>query len=437
MKLKHWSNENHCNDKIEIEDDNALINLFATLINNRIEISFLGFIGSNQICKDAMKTLQIVTYEKFLPHIIDITEAANPGNNRYISCSAKGNLGYSLPQSIVCRSMPHAFQLDKAARADIEWCDALFLHPLNRKTSAAVTALRPESVAVWCGMGGDYYDYSSEFCKQLHLSHTDKAIQRLRPKAGSSGKITGWLAENTGTSLRKFRDQVRKVASDIDFFCVLEKDIRLDFLPDFRAENLGEFSYYTYENSFSPGSEPVEGDDILIGNSAHSTNNHFDIFEQLRNVDLGARQIVLPLSYGPADYADEIERYAKSVFGDDHVISLRKWMPISEYNKVLTRCGTVIMNHNRGQAMGNICSMVMRGARVYLRPKNPYAEFLESLGVAFGYIGEGNLDASILEKLTPAEKSSNKQIMIDHWNRAAVVNRTEALFQKVDGKLDN
>ena len=382
-----------------------------------------------------MKTLHIVSYEKFLSHIIEASEEANRGQNRYIVCGAKGNMAYAPPTGVLYRAVPHAFKLDAAARADIEWCDALFLHPLNRRTSAALAALRPQSVAVWCGMGADYYKYWEKFRNHLYLPQTTKIMRALRARDGIVGQIENWLPTGIKSRLRLMNDPICKIANRIDFFCVHEKDVALEYLPDFQGEKLDEFGYYTYEAALSMGAPPIEGNDILIGNSADPTNNHVDIFEQLRHVDLTGRRIVLPLSYGSTDYADAVARHARSIFGDESVTVLRDWLSIVEYNHVLSRCGTVIMNHCRGQAMGNICSMIIRGAHVHLRPENPYAAFLSELGVAFSYVGQNGLPASINAPLSQAQKADNARVLIAHWTKDAVQHRCTSLFKAIETEV--
>ena len=390
---------------------------------------------SKSIGRDSMKTLHIVSYEKFLSHIIEASEEANQGQNRYIVCGAKGNMAYTPPTGVLYRAVPHAFKLDAAARADIEWCDALFLHPLNRRTSVALTALRPQSVAVWCGMGGDYYKYWEKFRNHLYLPQTAKIMRELRARDGIAGQIENWLPTGMTSRLRLMNDPVCKIVDRVDFFCVHEKDVALEYLPRFQGEILDEFGYYTYEAALSMGAPPVEGTDILIGNSADPTNNHVDIFEHLRHVDLNGRRIVLPLSYGSTDYADAVARRARSIFGDEGVTVLRDWLSIVEYNHVLSRCGTVIMNHCRGQAMGNICSMIIRGAHVHLRPENPYSAFLRDLDVAFSHIGQSSLTASINAPLSKAQKASNARVLTEYWKKSSVQKRCTSLFKRIEKEV--
>ena len=60
--------------------------------------------------------------------------------------------------------------------------------------------------------------------------------------------------------------------------------------------------------------------------------------------------------------------------------ALTDWMPIEAYNTRIARCGFVVMNHRRQQAVGNICAALYKGASVYLRRENPLFGFFTGLG---------------------------------------------------------
>ena len=60
-------------------------------------------------------------------------------------------------------------------REHLEWCEALFLHPLLKRTAVAVKAVKPETVVVWCGMGVDFYNYAPHFRGKFLLPLTRQA----------------------------------------------------------------------------------------------------------------------------------------------------------------------------------------------------------------------------------------------------------------------
>lgn len=106
---------------------------------------------------------------------------------------------------------------------------------------------------------------------------------------------------------------------------------------------------------------------VLIGNSASSTNNHSEIIERLvREVVLNSKKFYFPLSYGDNKYAEEIIKIGE--------ISLKgKFFPITEYMHyenyidLLKEIDVAVMYHDRQQALGNIIQLLALGKKVYIR----------------------------------------------------------------------
>ncbi|MDO5018427.1 MAG: TDP-N-acetylfucosamine:lipid II N-acetylfucosaminyltransferase [Lagierella massiliensis] len=121
---------------------------------------------------------------------------------------------------------------------------------------------------------------------------------------------------------------------------------------------------------------------ILIGNSATKTNQHFealDLLEKFKNEDI---KIYIPLSYGQKDfelYADEVIKYGKEIFGDK-IIPIKELMTGEEYLKFLNSIDIGIFNNNRQQAMGNISQLLMLGKKVYIRTDTNMWKHFTGLG---------------------------------------------------------
>ena len=110
----------------------------------------------------------------------------------------------------------------------------------------------------------------------------------------------------------------------------------------------------------------AEGDlDILVGNSAYPTNNHLEVFDKLKDHDLTGRKVVVPLTYGNDTYREKILKIGQEMLGDsfDPIID---HLSLTAYLEKVDRCGIVIMNHARQQAVGNITNALWEGKTVYL-----------------------------------------------------------------------
>lgn len=105
---------------------------------------------------------------------------------------------------------------------------------------------------------------------------------------------------------------------------------------------------------------------IQVGNSADPSNNHIEVFEKLLPYRDENIEIICPLSYGNKEYATEVIRKGKEMFGEKFN-PLVDFMPFEEYLEVLAKIDIAIFNHKRQQAVGNITTLLGLGKKVYIR----------------------------------------------------------------------
>ena len=172
-------------------------------------------------------------------------------------------------------------------------------------------------------------------------------------------------------------------------------------------------TYYPLEVLFK-GIENVKvrGENILLGNSASFTNNHIEAFNFLKGINLEDRKIIMPLSYGDKVYGEKVDEIGKSIFGSK-LESIFHFIPLSEFNELLSTCNVVIMNHYRQQAVGNIIATLWMGAKVYLNEKNTFYHYLKRIGV-YVYSIEKDLISSglyVLKGLDEEQVNHNREIL--------------------------
>jgi len=114
--------------------------------------------------------------------------------------------------------------------------------------------------------------------------------------------------------------------------------------------------------------------DIQVGNSATPANNHVDVFRRLSEEDLTGRRVLVPLSYGSDDYRAFVIRRGQEILGD-HFSPIVDFMPLDEYMNLFDRCGIVILNHYRQQAVGNSIAALWAGRSLYLGPSTVYRDY--------------------------------------------------------------
>ncbi|WP_270413584.1 TDP-N-acetylfucosamine:lipid II N-acetylfucosaminyltransferase [Blautia faecis] len=109
----------------------------------------------------------------------------------------------------------------------------------------------------------------------------------------------------------------------------------------------------------------VKSNIIVIGNSATDSNQHLDIFQKMKHLDTEKIKICCPLSYGEAQYREDVIKKGKEIFGD-RFYPITEYMSYEKYVDFLNSCDVGIYNNNRQQALGNISLMLNLGKKVYV-----------------------------------------------------------------------
>ena len=225
----------------------------------------------------------------------------------------------------------------------------------------------------------------------------------------------------------------KRALNRVDYFAGIiefEYDL-LKSNPNFRAQKVS-FVYSSICSVTSYGNfEKYDGRNILIGNSAADTNNHLDLLEHLKLLDLSDRKIILPLSYAGAEkYVSDVVNAYKSFFGDS-VIALTSFMPFEQYKKYILSCNVAIFFMERQQAMGNIHSALKFGCKVYLSNKNPVYEYYKGLGFSVYSVEKELSNEHISIGLTDAEIDNNRFLLKNRYEYKSYLNKLETIYQAI------
>lgn len=192
------------------------------------------------------------------------------------------------------------------------------------------------------------------------------------------------------------------------------------------------FSYYPIDFIIKDKNLRSVGNDMLFGNSASPTNNHLEGFELLKKLDLKERTIFTPLSYGEPQYSKAIISHGKALFPDNFK-PLTSFLPLEEYNQILSRCGIVIMNHHRPQAMGNIIASLYMGAKVFMNNTDAY-QYLKQLGCTV-FLIEDDLIArnqeEVFQLLSDEQVEHNRMILRNELSTSVLVKGMRRSFEEV------
>lgn len=176
----------------------------------------------------------------------------------------------------------------------------------------------------------------------------------------------------------------------------------------------------------------IEGDDILLGNSATHTNNHLDVLKVLADADLQGVRVYTPLSYADRPpYADIVEEYGSSVLGDSFV-SMRGFIDRERYYKILSSCRYVIFPHHRQQAGAVLWSIIYAGATVFLFKDNPFWNFYTDLGIKLAPLEEFLKNPDLQSfRISDEEAARNRILIAQHFSTELVVERARVMFERI------
>lgn len=359
-----------------------------------------------------MRIIHCITDEKFVENIITTFEfLGDRCDNRYVHVTDKKK-NYRFLEKFEKIEYLSTSRLENELFTNS--CDVIFLHNLQSMPYKSISKIPQRIKVVWLAWGFDLYGHlaSKPFIQIPHIIQPE--TKRLL--------WTAWdkqLIEQVKIFLKNSRNQIiKKAVERIDFFSGVipeEYDMMCD-VPFFHARRI-DYRYASPVSDITMSlvqtKSPVNGKNILIGNSGDPSNNHADIFKKLSCLNLSGRLIYVPLSYGENPrYIEKIKAIGTKMWGDNFV-ALEKFMPSDEYKSVISSCGFRFFGHERQQAMGNIYLALMDGCKVFLSETSVLWKHLSQMGVKL-YSIQNEVNQECLTNLMDAEETkSNRRIVIE------------------------
>jgi hypothetical protein len=215
----------------------------------------------------------------------------------------------------------------------------------------------------------------------------------------------------------------------VDYICPVIDEDYFAFAAKFgkhKVPKMLDFTYGDLEGIRSLSGQSIDGDNILVGNSATPAGNHVDMFLLLRR--LGVKNLVVaPLSYGDVGYGKIVSQNGREVFGE-RFRSIDAFMPLSEYLSELRQAAFVVMGHRRQQAMGNVLMALWLGAKVFFVKGSPVYDFLKKRGGRVFLIEDAS-SADFFLRLAAEEIAENRMLVERVYGREVVARKTEKLIE--------
>ena len=320
-------------------------------------------------------------------------------------------------------------------RPDLEWCDSLIVHYLGIPGARMIVNAPAAIRVMWSAWGRDYYDILPHHASDLLQPSTRRllaqdAVRLSRMNAGNWARLLFKPLRRRLVVDPLFRRAVGRVDVLSSPLPSELQIIRCAFGDLMRAE-YAQLNYASIESTCGRGPRMVTGRDILVGNSASTTNNHADVFDLLSRIDVGDRRVVVPLSYGDGAYRDAVIEYGRRLLGD-RLEPIVTFLPLDQYNQLIARCDVAIMGHRRQEALGNILSAMHSGARLFLDSASPAFRYLIERGAVISRLDDlSDCGARALTRLTTEERDTNRAVLAAEWSHEVVGRNARRVIEKL------
>lgn len=386
--------------------------------------------------------LHLCEDEKFIDHVIELFESVSPNRNIYyiqpISNDNQLKLVKTQHPNII--SKPIESDEFKQLVKRLESFDAVILHNLyNPYKQDVVQAASLKVHFHWMCWGADLYSIyplsrKIKSFRTIVYEYKRRSIREniwhiLYENASPISNLLYLLKykqQHPRSSYLKILKRINSVSSVLQSEFVLIKNYTS---PDIKYY---PFKFSTLEKTLGESFDSIcTEENFFVGNSATLSNNHLDSIALLKKIEIKNLKIYAPLSYGDKAYGDYIEKTGKEMLGSSFQ-PLRKFISIEEYNDILNKCGNVIMNHFRQQALDNIKLALWKGARVFLSKKNPTYSFLKSHGIIVFEISDIKRYNSLPDFKSLSEH--NRPIINNIYKKEVVIEETQNLVNYLKSK---
>ncbi len=282
--------------------------------------------------------------------------------------------------------------------------DVVFFHSLPVESWSYVQYIPKDKIIIWWAWGYDLYDLPyglKPFIKvELYKPLTRKVLDsyymhRLR------------LLFNSYKYLY-YANKRKKILKRIDYFQPITSiEYKLMFQNNcFRAKE------YYHASSFQSSDRELkvrnDNGDVLFCNSAQPTNNHLDVADTINRIDLGNRDVFIPVSYGSDRYKDVLK--SKLMIKGANLVFLESFLAKDEYYNMISKCSYFVSGVMRQQSMGNISYCLLNGIKVFLYKDSLPYQYLKEGGYYVYAIEEIN-ENSFNTALTLNEAKLNRELM--------------------------
>ena len=372
--------------------------------------------------KTDMTNIHLVLDEKFINNSVDLFEYYYPGKNYFFVNRVLKDCKFVTPKSnvfFIPFDTPQWLErVREIVKTDLQSINIL-VHYLTKQSALRAMELKSLSIynrLYWMFYGADLYDYLSiRYNYQLYdykkIGIGEKVVNKLR------------------IVLNRFK-YIEDFSAVLDYFCFWNPyDYQL--LCSYLKTKASFKNFYYVMNAhlnLNDSNEQSIGNKILINHSGSWTGNHLTILQALKKLDLTDKSIVLPLSYGPREHIEQIEKEVEVLFPGKYEI-IKDFLPIQSYYKIIDECQYAIMGHRRQEAGGNLSFLLRSGKKVFLREDNSLFKFYKDVGYYVYSFEKDLFKEDAFTPLSSEQKQHNREVFRKRVQKENIDNMMLNLFK--------
>jgi hypothetical protein len=367
----------------------------------------------------------LIEANKFAAASVAIFESAFPKKNHFIFISGSREQVLSLSENI-----------DYSLLKDWNWKDApnklrgkrIVAHSLNHRICRLLNGLDIAEL-IWLVYGAEVYN------NPLLVGIDSWKTHKWTDNLNLSFRYYWYLFKVQAARVRGI------IHGDVLQKSMLQKADRVGILFEEEFNHFKKLKVLGPQSSFlpytfyplvevikEPQTVPKAKTKILIGNSANLTSLTIPVIPLLSKYTSLGWRFLFPLSYGDDDYKILVEKEAIKGLGVE-ALFLKDFMPLAEYEEVLEEVGIAIFNARRQQGVGNILSLIMKGARLYINSNSTIYTFLKRLGIHFNDVHDLSRSKHKLELLSNEQQRENREILQELIKYSIVVDKLKSSLQ--------
>lgn len=301
--------------------------------------------------------------------------------------------------------------------------DVLFFYSMPRRYYDYFKWIPDNKVVIWWGWGVELY---KPICRLKPLIPVllYKPLTTLVLKEVTRNTFSTLKAMIGYTLLKPWNGRLqKKMLKRIDYF---QPVLSQEYLLMKRQESFHAKEFY-YPNSFSfavPDTLLGKSGDgtILIGNSQAPTNNHIDVWNDIRDFLPEKRKVIFPINYlGDKGYAKLISERITS--DRNELLFLKDFMAPNDYFALMDTCSYAVFGVLRQQAIGNIFSCLAKGIKVFLYRDSLVYRFLKDDGfVVFAIEDIDNISFTTPLSINEIDQNRNAFLQKGQYNNSVYEN---------------